>query len=811
MRRAAARFAFLVSAMGASGCDGGGTPPMIEQCSFNLGLGTFAPGDTIPGFVLAAPGAGRNDVAASGTWSNGTWTVLFTRALAPAVGSGTDDVDFTGLATGTMFPFSVAVLDNMGGAYDATMSSQNFGAFTLGNVASGANLQARNVAGPPVTAPRPNPLDPNWGAAFTKPAGVGIAGTATGTSVTLRAAFDSTNLYLLAVWSDATKDDRKEHWAFDGAAWARRSDKGADGSWATRDADGSQWDEDRLAIWWNISVTNFATGGCQVLCHSHRMGTHTLGEKADLWHWKAARSNPVGYADDQRLNDATFGGHTMAGRSDDTGTGIATTNATGSAPTSMSELDPGANARALLASALPIRYRSTQAFAAAGFVPNSQIPGFVLAPPTLGRADALAVGTWENDQWKVLFTRPLATSSSADDRQFGGLPTGSLYSFSVAVLDNMGGAYDATMLSQHTGPLTMGDLALQPGANLRARPVASAPTRDPNDPKWGPPLLKPAGPGIAGTATGAVVILRAAYDSNNLYVLAIWNDTTESDSKQSWTYDGSTWTRRSSAGTDGSLATMDADGSQWDEDRLAIWWDISVTSGNTGPFATQGCLTLCHQHRMGSHVLGEKADLWHWKAARSNPMGYVDDQCLSDATFSGHTMAGRSNDTTGTGVETNNVTGTSPTSMADIDPNANARYLFSSTVPTGPNIRRTAPFVASAPTKTCVWIPATGGGSGGATVSFRTQLDPLFASNCVCHRNGGVQNGLNLDTYANLMAGGNTGSEVVPGNGAASLIYQKVSMTTPPVGSRMPLGGPYLSSTQQQMIKDWIDQGAFNN
>ena len=71
-----------------------------------------------------------------------------------------------------------------------------------------------------------------------------------------------------------------------------------------------------------------------------------------------------------------------------------------------------------------------------------------------------------------------------------------------------------------------------------------------------------------------------------------------------------------------------------------------------------------------------------------------------------------------------------------------------------------------------------------------------------------------MDTYANLMAGGNsnaTNPEVIPGDGANSLIYQKVSMTTPPVGDRMPFGGPFLTPADQLKIKTWIDEGALNN
>lgn len=52
---------------------------------------------------------------------------------------------------------------------------------------------------------------------------------------------------------------------------------------------------------------------------------------------------------------------------------------------------------------------------------------------------------------------------------------------------------------------------------------------------------------------------------------------------------------------------------------------------------------------------------------------------------------------------------------------------------------------------------------------------------------------------------------VVPGEAHESLLYQKVSMDSPPMGESMPYGGPPLSDEQVDLIGDWIDQGAPNN
>jgi hypothetical protein len=335
--------------------------PFLEGCSRSGGGGRrtaarFRAGDTIPGYTLKAPTGSRADLPASSRYENGRWTVLFTRGLATAWPD--QDIQFSGLASGSTYTFSVAVLDNAGGGFDQTMTGQHCAPFTLGNEGTAADLRARSTA----AAPSSDPANPNWGPMLLKPAGSGIPGTATGAAVELRAAYDAANFYLLAIWEDATESTFRESWIFDGSTWTRRLIRGNDGSWATIDADGSQWDEDRLAIWWDINVTNFSTLGCMALCHQMRMGSLTLGERSDLWHWKASRTAPMGFTDDQRLNDGVFEGVPMAGRSDDTGTGIETGNTAGSPalPAFMAEGDPGAGARFLFQ--LPARSRRAVPF-----------------------------------------------------------------------------------------------------------------------------------------------------------------------------------------------------------------------------------------------------------------------------------------------------------------------------------------------------------------------------------------------------------------------------------------------------------------
>ncbi len=107
--------------------------------------------------------------------------------------------------------------------------------------------------------------------------------------------------------------------------------------------------------------------------------------------------------------------------------------------------------------------------------------------------------------------------------------------------------------------------------------------------------------------------------------------------------------------------------------------------------------------------------------------------------------------------------------------------------------------VPEAPTST----PAPAVGQG---VSFARDVLPVLVQSCsICH--GGTA-GLFLDSYENVMRGGASGPEVVPGNPDASPIIRRVRGIDQP---RMPLGGPFLSDAQIDLIAAWIADGALNN
>ncbi len=111
------------------------------------------------------------------------------------------------------------------------------------------------------------------------------------------------------------------------------------------------------------------------------------------------------------------------------------------------------------------------------------------------------------------------------------------------------------------------------------------------------------------------------------------------------------------------------------------------------------------------------------------------------------------------------------------------------------------------------------------TVSFRRDIFEAVirsvqpaAPNCSCHlsdsgiRIGIELAGLRLDSHTTLRAGGNNTRRniVVPGQPCASALYLKLT-ASPPIGSRMPLSGRFLTNQQLQLVHDWIAEGANDN
>ena len=87
-------------------------------------------------------------------------------------------------------------------------------------------------------------------------------------------------------------------------------------------------------------------------------------------------------------------------------------------------------------------------------------------------------------------------------------------------------------------------------------------------------------------------------------------------------------------------------------------------------------------------------------------------------------------------------------------------------------------------------------------VDYGSQIQTIFDNNCTsCHQNGGAyQNGLDLTSYDNLMAGtSDHGPIVIPFAADSSILIQKLS-ENPPFGYQMPRDGLPLDQELINMI-----------
>jgi len=271
--------------------------------------------------------------------------------------------------------------------------------------------------------------EPSWKNAksFVAPVQDGSIGKV---DVVLHALYDNDYIYFHFSWPDPTESADKKLWTFDGNEWL------------------TSGNEDRFAIFWNIdnSIRGFNIGGCAMICHGDRMHTNSPDERSDAWHWKASRTNPVGYADDQylkdvvsphdydlmgvpsewtgRYNDQKTAGGYRDNINDDEG---------GPRYFEPDSEDPD-DARFIVQSEIDTG-EAVEITSTISIKKGSKVPGYIIEKPEGSRGDIQAAGVWEDGQWSLEFKRKLNTGND-DDVQFD---VAKIYRFGIAVMDNAGG------------------------------------------------------------------------------------------------------------------------------------------------------------------------------------------------------------------------------------------------------------------------------------------------------------------------------------------------------------------------------------
>lgn len=289
--------------------------------------------------------------------------------------------------------------------------------------------------------------------------------------VSLKAAVTTTDIYFLAKWDDPTLSmTRGGAWIYDGANWSTTSGNS----------------EDRLAMLWNISIpeADWEERGCMNKCHRDVDNTNAgndtttladdaflpAGQRADMWHMKAARSlgamsasqsgaltvDPatyevtagkvtlVGYLDDKFVGEFTDSGD--GGRHGDEGsnTYARNRNAAKTGPEYI-ETDPADYTDAMTlrqteidnGEAVVVANQSAGDLAnfwAKYVALNAVVPERILREPIGSRGDVMQAGTWDNGVWCVEMKRALNTGND-DDAQF----TVGSFKFGMSLMDNSGG------------------------------------------------------------------------------------------------------------------------------------------------------------------------------------------------------------------------------------------------------------------------------------------------------------------------------------------------------------------------------------
>jgi hypothetical protein len=261
---------------------------------------------------------------------------------------------------------------------------------------------------------------------------VGANGT-----VTTRALYTDNHLFFLFKWKDSTHSITKQSWIFNGQNW-----------------DHLKGNEDRIAVLFEITrINKFATRGCAITCHSPadvprkdwKFATKTDDEKGDLWHWKAARSGPYGYADDAWLTVAgnPTGSYRETGRRKDAGAGGDVKNETpdGIRPLYMQNpaITPSVPGFLLAEEAVQISDYSI-------FKSGDIIPYRLPLKPSGSRFDVKAISRYADGGWMVMLSRKLDTGHE-DDVVFNPKKR---YSFAIAVFDDSGSEH-----SKATEPMTL--------------------------------------------------------------------------------------------------------------------------------------------------------------------------------------------------------------------------------------------------------------------------------------------------------------------------------------------------------------------
>ncbi len=243
--------------------------------------------------------------------------------------------------------------------------------------------------------------------------------------VTTKSVHTATDVYILVSWTDpsGTENVDKNQWTYGTSGWEQNGN------------------EDRAFLMFDAGDNGTEGANCATMCHIPVMYT-TGGGHVDVWHWKSARSAPVGCADDKWWDDQGRG-------SDSKTVGAYSDNIQTLADSSVVPLYSGpvsADGHFII-----VPTGETPALYCTPFDTTSTtgvIPGYILDENRDGSrfADVEAASSYNSGVWTVEFKRALDTGN-ADDVAF---VAGNTLEFSIAITDNSGGSHSGAAVFDFT-------------------------------------------------------------------------------------------------------------------------------------------------------------------------------------------------------------------------------------------------------------------------------------------------------------------------------------------------------------------------
>src|SRR5262245_9555452 len=92
-------------------------------------------------------------------------------------------------------------------------------------------------------------------------------------------------------------------------------------------------------------------------------------------------------------------------------------------------------------------------------------------------------------------------------------------------------------------------------------------------------------------------------------------------------------------------------------------------------------------------------------------------------------------------------------------------------------------------------------------VRYTQDIEPILVNKCMfCHSGPVKEAKLDMGTYESLMKGGKSGSPIIPGKAAESMLVKRAGKTEKPF--MPPKSEEPLTPEELALIKLWIDQGA---